>query len=179
MRFLTLSALLLLLVCIALGGLLAFATNPLLYSVEKDQAGSVFHKNPEVLRQLAINSTTDIAPLMQDIIDDQQSVAVNIRSRDLEAARRDLSEYTVRYGSLKITVVNLDMNDAEIQSFMASLQDQGDILEALRTNTSAFDALGSVVGMGHLAPGLSVDQKWEGSSERTYPTKLPPVDPPG
>ena len=141
MRFLTLSALLLLLVCIALGGLLAFATNPLLYSVEKDQAGSVFHKNPEVLRQLAINSTTDIAPLMQDIIDDQQSVAVNIRSRDLEAARRDLSEYTVRYGSLKITVVNLDMNDAEIQSFMASLQDQGDILEALRTNTSAFDAL--------------------------------------
>ncbi len=141
MKFLPLYALVLLLAGITLSGLAAFAADPLLYAVEKDRAASVFHKNPEVLRQVTTNSTVYMMPLMQDLLDDQESIAVDIRLRDLDAAGQDLAVYTVRYGNLRIRAVNLDMNDGEIQSFLASIQDQDDILECLMTNTSTFDAL--------------------------------------
>jgi hypothetical protein len=141
MKFLPLYALLLLLAGITLGGLFAFAADPLLYAVEKHQAPSLFHKNPDVLRQVTTNSTVDLMPLMQDLIDDQDSIAVDIRLRDLDAAGQDLAVYTVRYGNLRIRAVNLDMNDGEIQSFLASIQDQENILASLMNNASAFDAL--------------------------------------
>ena len=54
---------------------------------------------------------------------------------------QDLTRYSIRRGSLKITVINLDMNDAEIQAFLASIEDQEDILSELMNNTEAFDAL--------------------------------------
>jgi hypothetical protein len=132
---------LLVLVCISLGGLAVFATDPLLYAVEKDQSVSVFHKNPVLLRQLASNSTTDLMPLMQDLIDDQEPLVFDIRLRDIDAAEEDLIEYTFRRGSLKVTVENLDLNDAEIQAFLSGIQDQEDILSALAANTSAFESL--------------------------------------
>ena len=141
MKFLPFYALLLLLAGITLFGLAAFAADPLLYAVEKDQAASVFHKNPDVLRQVTTNSTVDMMPLMQDLLNDQDSIAVDIRLRDLDAAGQDLAVYTLRYGNLRIRAVNLDMNDGEIQSFLASIQDQDDILQSLMTNASAFDAL--------------------------------------
>jgi hypothetical protein len=129
------------LLCITFAGLAAFAADPVLYTVEKDKAVSVFHKNPDVLKKLATNSTTDMLPLMQDLLDGQETIAIDIRLRDTDAALQDLTRYTIRRGSLKITVTNLDMNDAEIQAFMASMEDQEDILSELMTNTEAFDAL--------------------------------------
>jgi len=144
MKFLPFPALVLLLLCVALAGLAAFAASPLLYSVEKDQAGTVFHKNPEVLRQAAANSTTDMVPLMQDVIDGQEPIAVDIRLRDLPAGQHDLAAYALRYASLRGTVFSLDLAGGEIGAFLTGTSLQKTILAELMNQTAAFDAIQKV-----------------------------------
>jgi len=136
--------LVLVLVCIALGGLAAFDADPLLYTVEKDQVLSVFHKNPEVLMQMATNSTTDMVPLMQAVIDDQEPIVVDVQLSDLDAAQRDLATYALRYTSLHTMVVKFDMNNGEIRSFMTSTQDQADILADLLTQATVSETLKTI-----------------------------------
>jgi hypothetical protein len=136
--------LVLVLLGITLGGLAAFGTNPLLYGVEKDPSVSFFHKNPEVLRQLAINSTTDMAPLMQDIIDTQEPVVADITIRDMEALRRDLNTYGLHISTLRSLVVTIDMNDGEIRNFLNSSGDQKMILGDLMNLTVKYDTLKAV-----------------------------------
>jgi hypothetical protein len=142
MKFLWL--LVLVLVSIALGGLAVFAADPLLYSVDKDQAVSVFHKNPVILMQLATKSTTDMVPLMQAVIDDQKPIVVDVRLNDLDAAQRSLATYAFRYTSLQKMVVEFGMYDGEIRSFMTSTQDQADILADLITQATVFDTLKTI-----------------------------------
>jgi hypothetical protein len=148
MKFRPSYALVLLLCCIALGGLAVFATDPLLYAVEKDTAVSVFHTNPEVLKQLATSSRTDMVPLMQDVLDNQEPVVIDIRLRDLDAAQRDLALSAARYGSLRNVIVRLEMNDGEVRSFLLSSKDQSDILAAMMNTSLTLDAVKTTLERG-------------------------------
>jgi hypothetical protein len=64
---------------IAFAGIAGFAAAPLLYSAETARYPSGFHANPEVLKRLSLNGTTDVLPLMQDVLDYTGPVVLNVR----------------------------------------------------------------------------------------------------
>ncbi len=96
------------------GGLFS---GPLLYSPEKDVFPSQFHENTAVLKAQEINSTTDVLPLMQDLLDYSGPVILDVRVQDMDQARRDLELFAKERGSLSSLVLKLDMNQSEIETF--------------------------------------------------------------
>jgi len=137
--------LLVLLFCgIAVGGLAIFAADPLLYTVDKDPQVSVFHANPEVLRQRASNTTTDVLPLMQDILDEQGRVVAMYGSVILMRHTGTLLSMQTRRTSLQYTAGSLKLNGGEISSFLNGTTSQEAVLAELVNQTSAFDAVNRV-----------------------------------
>ena len=83
-------AVLALLALCAAGALAVSSSEPLLYSLQKDVFPSIFHANTDVYKEQEINSTTDVLPLMQDLLDYTGPVVLNVRLRDVDQARHDL-----------------------------------------------------------------------------------------
>jgi hypothetical protein len=117
---------------------------PLLYSLEKDAFPSPFHGNPEALKEQSLNSTTDIAPQIQDFIDYTGPVSLSIRIHDIGQARRDLERFGKSQGSLKNLIVKLDMNESEIQEIERNTALQKEILESLLNTSVSLDTLQSM-----------------------------------
>ena len=141
MRSLPLFALVLLFLGIVLGGLMVFATDPLLYAVDMDPEGSVFHANPALLDRRSASSMTDLVPLMQEVIDGQDPVIDSIRLQDPKAVQHYLARSAYRWDSLERTVSSMDLNDGEIDSFLSVTEDQDSILSELMNQTAAFDTV--------------------------------------
>ena len=118
-----------------------FAADPLLYTVEKDPAGSAFHANPALLEEQSVSSATDLVPLMQEMIDGQEPVIEDIRLRDPTAVQHDLAVSAYRWDSLEWTVISLDLNGGEIDSFLPLLRIRICMLSELMNQTAAFDTV--------------------------------------
>jgi hypothetical protein len=114
---------------------------PLLYTLEKDNFPSLFHENVEIYKQQSINSTTDIAPELQDFIDFTGPVSLNIRIHDIEQARRDLERFESSRGSVKNLIVKLDMNESEIRKIEQNTALQKEILDSLLNTSATLDSL--------------------------------------
>ena len=76
-----------------------FVSTPLLYTLENDIFQSRFHENTDVLKQQSLNSTTDILPRIQDVIDYPGPVSLNIRIHDIGQAQRDLERFKNSQGA--------------------------------------------------------------------------------
>jgi hypothetical protein len=126
---------------IALAGLLFFARSPVLYSPENASAETKYHVNTGPLMAQPVNSTTDIYPLMQDLLNRPGSITLEIRLRDPDSAMADLAAYEKTFGRLDNLVINLDMNESEIENFTMSSQAQDEILRQLANDTVDLDAL--------------------------------------
>jgi len=127
-----------------LGTLLAlglFLTGPLLYTLEKDTFPSRFHNNTDALKQQSLNSTTDVMPLMQDLLDYSGPIVLSIRITDIEQARRDLELFTKSRGSLNNLIVKLDMSESEMQEFSRSKDLQEQILKDLLNSSVSLNEL--------------------------------------
>ncbi len=127
-----------------LGVLLAlglFLTGPLLYTLEKDTFPSRFHNNTDALKMQSLNSTTDVLPLMQDLLDYSGPVVLSIRINDIDQARRDLELFTKSRGSLNNLIVKLDMSESEMQEFSRSKDLQQQILSDLLNSSLSLDEL--------------------------------------
>jgi hypothetical protein len=118
-----------------------FVPTPLLYSLEKDNFSSPFHDNVEVLQLQSLNSTTDIVPHIQDVIDGTGPVTLDIRIHDLDQAQRDLDEFEKSQGSLSNLIVHLDMNESEIQAIEKNTAVQKQILDSLLNTSVSLDSL--------------------------------------
>jgi len=116
-------------------------TGPLLYTLEMDTFPSPFHENVETLKEQSLNSTTDIAPEIQDFIDYTGPVSLNIRIHDIDQATRDLERFGKSHGSIKNLVVQLDMNESEIQEIEKNTALQKEILESLLNTSVTLDSL--------------------------------------
>jgi hypothetical protein len=126
---------------IALAGLLFFARSPVLYSPENASADTKYHVNTEPLMSQPVNSTTDIYPLMQDLLNRPGSITLDIRLRDPDSTLADLAAYEKTFGRLDNLVINLDMNESEIENFTTSSQAQDGIFRQLANDTATLDAL--------------------------------------
>ena len=133
---------------IALVGLLVFAADPLLYTVEKDQAGSAFHANPTLLDNKSVSSAADLVPLMQEMIDGQEPIIGDIQLRDPTAAQHGLAVSVDRWYSLYWVVHDLDLDGGEIASFLTAMDAQEGTLSELMNQTAAFDSVQRVAAEG-------------------------------
>ena len=127
-----------------LGTLLAlglFLTSPLLYTLEKDTFPSRFHNNTDALKLQSLNSTTDVLPLMQDLLDYSGPIVLSIRITDIEQARRDLELFSKSRGSLNNLIVKLDMSESEMQEFSRSKDLQEQLLNDLLNSSVSLDEL--------------------------------------
>jgi hypothetical protein len=133
-----------LIAALALGVLLALGlslSGPLLYTLEKDTFPSRFHDNTGVLKMQALNSTTDVLPLMRDLLGYSGPVVVSIRSHDIAQARRDLELFAKSRISLNNLIVKLDMSGSEMQEFSNSKELQQQLLTELLNSSVSLDAL--------------------------------------
>lgn len=134
-------AVLALLALCAAGALAVSSSEPLLYSLQKDVFPSIFHANTDVYKEQEINSTTDVLPLMQDLLDYTGPVVLNVRLRDVDQARHDLELFAKQRKSFSNLVLKLDMNESELDTFSKSSANQEKILQDLINSSAALDQL--------------------------------------
>jgi hypothetical protein len=116
-------------------------SNPLLYNIENDTVSTLFHDNVEVLQYQSLNSTTDILPQLQDMIDFSGPISLNIQIDDAADAQRDLDSFEKSQFSLKNLIVTLDMNQSEIQELETNTEQQKEILDSLLNTSVTLDSL--------------------------------------
>ena len=115
--------------------------NPIIYSIEKENPVSPYHADIEAMKRVDINTSMDLLPVMQDLIDFSGTITVNIRMKDLESTNNDLSEYAQKLRSFNNLVVKLDMNKSEIGVFNRNKKLQGDLYRQLANQSESLDAL--------------------------------------
>ena len=132
------------LVVLVIGVLLALGlsfSGPLLYTLEKDVFPSRFHDNPDVLKAQVLNSTTDILPLMQDLLDYTGPIVLNINLKDMDQVRRDLELFAKYHKNLDNLIIRLDMSESEINDFSKSSERQRALLAELMNVSISLDEL--------------------------------------
>jgi hypothetical protein len=93
------------------------------------------------LRKQAFNSSTDLLPLMQELLDYSGTIAVTLRKSDIESASSDLARYTSRYHDLQNLIIRLDMNESEIARFSQDAGQQKDMLSQFVTTSESLQSL--------------------------------------
>ncbi len=124
-----------------IGAIAAISAGPLIYSLNAETFNSPFHENPDALKTQVLNSTDDVLPLMQDLMDYSGPLVLNIRLKDYEQARRDLEIFTQNNNKFRSLVVRLDMNESEIAEFSRSTARQKELLQDLANSSARLDAL--------------------------------------
>jgi len=135
------------LVVLVLGVVLALGlslSGPLLYTLEKDTFPSRFHENTDVLKIKSLNSTSDIFPMFQDLIDFSGPIVLNIHIRDFDEARRLLENFAKSNIKVSNLVVSLDMSESEMEEFSKSNARQRELLQELFNQTISLDELKSL-----------------------------------
>ncbi|MDO9034601.1 MAG: hypothetical protein Q7U51_05290 [Methanoregula sp.] len=121
-----------------------FFKGPVLYSLKMDQFSSKFHNNVDVLKIQSINSTTDVLPMMQELMDYSGPIVVNINLKDTEQARHDLEIFSRSQVKLNNLIVNLNMAESEINEFSRSKARQKELLSTLLNSSISLDELESL-----------------------------------
>lgn len=115
--------------------LISTGMTPKIYQIAYDSVSTPFHTNIEVIRVISVNSTTDLLPVMQDLLDFSGTIAFTIRKNDLDTAGSELAEYSKRYQDLKNIILKLDMNESEVADFSRNANLQNYLIR-LFVNTS-------------------------------------------
>jgi len=121
--------------------LIESGASPLIYTPEKGSFPSSFHNNTGVLRQQSLNSTTDVLPLMQDLLDYSGPIILNVRIQDIDQARRDLEKFSKNRVAFSNLIVNLDMTESEMQEYSKNVALQEKILHELVNSSESLERL--------------------------------------
>jgi hypothetical protein len=128
------------LLAVITGMIALHASSPLLYNPSFD-GSTPAHTNPAGLEKTGNDQAERLLPLMTDLLDSPGTVMLNIRSGDLDLAKRDLEEFSEMARSLDTLVVNLDMSDSEIEEFRRMDRKNLEIMNELVNSTSRMDEL--------------------------------------
>ena len=121
-----------------------FFKGPVLYSLQKDQFSSQFHDNVDVLKIQSINSTTDVLPMMQELMDYNGPIVVNINLKNTEQARHDLELFSRSQVKLNNLILNFNMAESEISEFSRNKARQKELLSTLLNSSISLDELESL-----------------------------------
>ncbi|MFH0968374.1 MAG: hypothetical protein V1862_11895, partial [Methanobacteriota archaeon] len=128
---------------ILITGVLLVSTGmtPKIYQITYEPVLTPFHTNIEVIREVSVNSSTDLLPVMQDLLDFSGTIAVTIRKNDLDTAGSELAKYSKRYQDLNNLILKLDMNESEITDFSRNTKQQGDLLRQFVNTSESLQSL--------------------------------------
>ncbi|HOJ97017.1 MAG TPA: DUF4129 domain-containing protein [Methanospirillum sp.] len=115
--------------------------HPLVYPADKSVCETGYHMNIGDLKKQAFNSSMDLLPLMQELLDYSGTIAVTLRKEDIESARSDLARYTGRYHDLQNLIIKLDMNESELARFYQDTGKQKDILSQFVSTSESLQSL--------------------------------------
>ncbi|PWR71760.1 hypothetical protein ACKUB1_15930 [Methanospirillum stamsii] len=121
--------------------LLSLGSNPILYSLELEKPTTEFHSDINAEERIFLNSSQDMTPIMQDILDYSGPIALNIRMEDMDAAIGDLQQYYNKYRNLDRLVINLDMSESEIEEFQDNTKLQEELFRELLMASDDLDTL--------------------------------------
>ncbi len=120
-------------------------SGPVIYSLETDLFPSSFHENTDALKMKSFNSTVDILPLVQDLLDYSGPIVLNINTRDMNQVKYYLDLFSKNNIKLKNLMVNLDMTESEMAEFSSNNLLQQKLLQELMDSTIAIDELDSLM----------------------------------
>lgn len=114
---------------------------PVLYPVSSDTRTTDYHSHIGELRKQSMNSTTDILPIMQDLLDFSGTISVTLRKNDIESAGSELIKYADRYRDLNNLIVRLDLNESEMADFSKDIQEQRELLTQFAHSSESLQSL--------------------------------------
>ena len=114
---------------------------PVLYPVSSDAKVTEYHSHVGELRKQSMNTTTDILPIMQDLLDFSGTIAVTLRKNDIESAGSELIRYADRYRDLNNLIVRLDLNESEMAHFSKDIQEQRELLTQFAHSSESLQSL--------------------------------------
>ena len=115
--------------------------NPQLYTILDEPSGTGYHTDIRVVRESVVNSSFDILPVMQDLLDFSGTIAVTIRKKDLDTAGEELTRYQRRFQDLDNLILKLDMNESEVADFSRNAQPQNDLLRQFVNTSESLESL--------------------------------------
>lgn len=129
--------------CILITGtyILSIGNSPLLYSLELEKPSTLYHINIHAEELRIVNSSDDVNPLMQEILDYSGPIALNIRMQDINAASADLKQYSNKYRNFDKLVINLEMTESEISDFQNNTKLQEELFTELMNASESLNTL--------------------------------------
>lgn len=121
--------------------LVSTGQQPLLYTITNEPRETQFHTDIRVISAISVNSSADLLPVMQDLLDISGTIAITIRKNDLETAGQDLARYQKRYQDLNNIILKLDMNQSEVADFSKNSRQQNDILRQFVNSSESLQSL--------------------------------------
>ena len=114
---------------------------PLVYEKTPPRFMTRFHLDPTLYRESTRNASESGLSGMQDLIDASGPLSLSIRVRDPESAMRDLRQYLNAVDNLDNLVIEFEMSESELGTYLEEHQENAEILGDLLTETTRFDEL--------------------------------------
>lgn len=121
--------------------LISTGMSPKIYQISYDPVSTPLHTNIEVIKGVPVNSSTDLLPVMQDLLDISGTIAVTIRKDDLDSAGSELAKYSKRYQDLDNLIIKLDMKESEVANFSRNIKQQDDLLRQFINTSESLHSL--------------------------------------
>ncbi|NLV27974.1 MAG: hypothetical protein GXY48_12560 [Methanomicrobiales archaeon] len=141
MKYSYLRLVILVFILIIFSYLLHLSSDPLLYSLEKEKPTTNFHINIIAQELISINTSIEMVPIMQALLDYSGPIALNIRMQDVTTAGADLEQYYQQYKNLDKLVINLEMSESELAEFQNNTNIQEQLFRELINASESLDTL--------------------------------------
>lgn len=115
--------------------------NPEIYKKTPAEYTTLFHTDPGLYAKSDLNSSESSFLLMQDMLDISGPLALNIRIADPESAAEDLARYRGLLGSMDKLIVKIEMNQSDLEEYLATHKDNEKILSDLLNETQDLSRL--------------------------------------
>ncbi len=121
-------------------GLVAVAPSPVLYSPENGSSTDD-HVNPAVLKRSAQEREEDVLEAMGDLLNATGTVTLYIASEDLLTSEEELCAYLDGIEGLRGLVLELEMDESDVETFLACNRKNLEYLSGLKNATERFGEL--------------------------------------
>ncbi len=121
--------------------LISTGVDPIIYTPAFEPKETSYHTDIGVMKEISMNSSEDLLPVMQDLLDFSGTIAITIRKKDLETAGEDLARYQKRYQDLNNLILKLDMNQSEVAEFTRNAKQQNEILKEFINSSESLESL--------------------------------------
>jgi len=126
---------------VVLAALIPSMQNPEIYKKTPAEYATRFHTDPGLYAKSDLNSSESSFLLMQDMLDITGQLTLNLQISDPESAAEDLARYRGLFGSMDKLIVKIEMNQSDLEDYLATHKDNEKILSQLLNETQDLSRL--------------------------------------